>query len=63
MGGEGSRDLDRTASGLDLWPARPQDKRKGRAGSWQGKREEEGGGGGRLGKGARVSFSFKRVFF
>jgi hypothetical protein len=43
VGGEGSRDLDRTASGPDLWPARPQDKRKGRAGSWQGKREEEGG--------------------
>ena len=43
VGGEGSRDPDRTASSPDLWPARPQDKRKGRAGGWQEEREEEGG--------------------
>ena len=44
MGGEGSHNPDRTASGPDLWPVQPQEKRKGRAdgGQGEGKRKEGG---------------------
>ena len=47
VGGEGSRDPDRIASGPDLWPVWPQEKGKWRAdggGQGEGKRKRVAAG-------------------